>query len=219
MIGMVAVALSFSAIAQKNGDSKKINQEQKETKHRKFKGGENYEHLSLTDAQKQQLKSLNENFRQQMKDLHKQGNITVDQQKERRRALAKEHKDKVAAILTPEQRAQLDKNSKGRWKDGSRKDRPKGVRDDNGDERLGAVTKELNLTPEQSTKMKSINAAFKANLQNLKQNTSLSKEEKKEQMKKLMKQRRAEMEALLTNDQKEQLKNRQKNRPNRAAVK
>jgi hypothetical protein len=56
-------------------------------------------------------------------------------------------------------------------------------------------------------------------LQNVKQNASLSQEEKKEQMKKLMKQHRSEMEALLTNDQKEQLKSRQKNRPNRAAVK
>jgi Spy/CpxP family protein refolding chaperone len=219
MIGMIAVALTFSATAQKNGDSKKDNREQKETKHRKFKGGENYDNLNLTDAQKQQVKSLNENFRQKMKDLHKQGNITVDQQKEKRQALAKEHKDKIAAILTPEQRDQLSKNFKGDWKDGNRENRVRGSKDGGRDDRFGAFTKDLNLTPQQSAKMESINAAFRTNLQNVKQNASLSQEEKKEQMKKLMKQHRSEMEALLTNDQKEQLKSRQKNRPNRAAVK
>jgi hypothetical protein len=64
-----------------------------------------------------------------------------------------------------------------------------------------------------------MNATFKSNVESLRQNTSVSEKDKKEQMKKLMKQHRSDMEALLTNDQKEQLKSREKNRPNRTAVK
>ena len=209
IIGMMAVAISFSAMAQKNDKAQKHNR-QKNEKHGKFKGGENFDKLNLTDAQKAQMKTINESFRQQMQDLHKQGNITVDQQKQKREALTKEHRDKIAAILTPEQRAQVADNAKdfkGGKRDGARGDK------------FGDLTKDLNLTPEQKAKAASINSTFKTSLENIKQNTSLSQDQKREQMKSLMKQHRSDMEALLTNDQKEQLKSRQKNRPNRTTVK
>ena len=57
--------------------------ERKEANHDRFKRGENYEKLNLTDAQKTQVKTINDDFRKQMQDLHKQGNITVDEQKQK----------------------------------------------------------------------------------------------------------------------------------------
>lgn len=208
-LGMMAVALTFSAMAQTNGKgSDEKDREQKEFKHDRFKGGENFDKLNLTDAQKAQIKTINESFRQQMKDLHKQGNITVDEQKQKREALVKEHREKIAAILTPEQKQQAETFRKD-FKGG--RDKREG--------RFEDMTKDLNLTPEQSAKMASINSTFKTNLQNLRQNTSLSQDQKREQMKSLMKQHRSDMETLLTNDQKEQMKSRLKNRPNRTTVK
>ncbi|MCW3078713.1 hypothetical protein [Segetibacter sp.] len=210
VLGMMAVALTFTAIAQKDGSSNKNKNHEKESTYKKSKGGENFDKLNLTDAQKAQMKTINQNFRQQMQDLKKQGNITVDQQTQRREAIAKEHRAKIQAILTPEQRDQA-ANYKKDFKEG---------RKENGrDDRFEEITKDLNLTPDQSAKMSSINASFRTSLQNIRQNSTLGENEKREQMKKLMKQHRSDMEALLTNDQKEQLKSRQKNRPNRSAVK
>jgi hypothetical protein len=43
-----------------------------------------------------------------MQNLKNQGSLTVDQQREKRQALAREHRDKLHAILTPEQRKQAE---------------------------------------------------------------------------------------------------------------
>ncbi|MCW3105793.1 MAG: hypothetical protein JWQ09_299 [Segetibacter sp.] len=210
-LGIMAVVMAFSAMAQTTENSSdKNNSKHKEFKNKQFKGGENFDKLNLTDAQKAQVKTINESFRQQMQDLHKQGSITVDEQKQKREALVKEHKEKISAILTPEQRQQAEafkKEFKGSRKNGER------------GERFGDLAKDLNLTPEQSAKMSSINSTFRTNLQSIRQNSSLSKDEKREQMKSLMKQHRSDMEALLTNDQKEQMKSHLKNRPDRTPVK
>jgi Spy/CpxP family protein refolding chaperone len=210
IIGMMALALTFSAMAQKNDKANKNNDQQKEFKKKGSDGDKNVRQLNLTDAQKAQMKTINNNFRQQMQDLKKQGNITVDEQKQKREALAKEHKDKIAAILTPEQRNQAAayaKERKGNKKEGS------------GNDRFEEMTKDLHLNADQTAKMTSINSSFKANMQSIRQNSALQQDEKRDQMKKLMKQHRSDMEALLTNDQKVQFKSIQKNRSNRSAVK
>src|SRR4051812_28445805 len=109
VLGMMAVALTFSAMAQTNdGSADKAKSEQKEFKHKHARHGENFDKLNLTDDQKAQVKTLNESFRQQMQDLHKQGNMDVDARQQKRDALVKEHKEKLAAILTPEQRKQAE---------------------------------------------------------------------------------------------------------------
>ncbi len=60
--------------------------------------------------------------------------------------------------------------------------------------------------------MKELNSALRNNVKSIWQNTALSKEEKKEQMKNLMKKHKTDMEVLLSDEQKEQLRNRSKNR-------
>jgi Spy/CpxP family protein refolding chaperone len=210
-LSIMAVTMFFSAMAQSNEKSAdKKNLQHKEYKGRHFKGGENLDKLNLTDAQKAQMKTVNESFKKQMKDLNSKGNITVDQQRQQREAIVKAHKEQVSAILTPEQRSQVAAHTKDFR--GGRKD---GVRGRN----FSDITKDLNLSADQEVKMNAMNATFKSNVKSLRQNTSVSEKDKKEQMKKLMKQHRSDMEALLTNDQKEQLKSREKNRPNRTAVK
>ncbi|MDQ6813323.1 MAG: Spy/CpxP family protein refolding chaperone [Bacteroidota bacterium] len=227
VLGMMALALTFSAMSQTNNNS---NQGRKDGDERSFRGGGNLDKLNLTDAQKAQMKTINESFRQQMQDLRKQGNITVDEQKQKREALMKEHREKLAAILTPEQRKQAvsireerkedrmaerkDDKAEDKMQDRN-EDRIDGARGD----RFEGVSKDLNLTPEQSSKMASINSAFRTSLQSIRQNGTLTKEQKRDQMKSLMKQHQSDMESLLTDDQKQQLKSRQKNRLNRTVVK
>jgi Spy/CpxP family protein refolding chaperone len=221
VLGLFALTMTFASIAQSKN--------QHRLEHKEFRKGGMHEgagymeKLNLTDAQKTQVKTINEDFRQQMQNLKNQGSLTVDQQKEKRQALAREHRDKLNAILTPEQRKQAEafkqdfKGKEGDFSEGRKgdfKDGRKGGRDD----RFSEMTKDLNLTPEQSTKLATLNENFKNNLQSLQQNSSLSKEEKKEQMKSLMQKHKSEMESLLTTEQKKQLKNSMKNRSNRAVV-
>ena len=234
IVGLFALTMTFASMAQTSNQQGGAKQEHR--RGGKGDGAGYMEKLNLTDAQKTQVKTLNDNFRQQMQDLKNQGSLTVDQQKEKRQALAKEHRDRLEAILTPEQKKQAEsfkKDFKGKKGDfagrkgdkdekkgdftGMRKggkDRVKGNRAD----KFADVTKDLNLSADQS-KIASLNANFKSNLQNLQQNSSLSKDDKKEQMKSLMQKHRSELEALLTADQKKDLKSRMKNRPNRSAVK
>jgi Spy/CpxP family protein refolding chaperone len=220
VLGLFALTMTFASIAQSTDT--KGNTQQEHRRGGKHDGAGYYEKLNLTDAQKSEVKLLNDSYRKQMQDLRNQGSITVDQQKEKRQALSKEHREKLNAILTPEQRQQAEafkKDFKGKKGDfsgvrGNRKD-GKGERKD----RFTNLTKDLNLSADQSTKMASLNADFKNNIKSLQQNTSLTKEDKKEQMKSLMQKHRTELKDLLTADQKKDLKNRMKNRATRSAVK
>ncbi len=78
-----------------------------------------------------------------MQDLNKNKRISTDEQKEKRKELVKEHKEKISSILTPEQRKQAQDESReyAAHKHGKMHDK-----------RFKEMTKELNLTPEQSTK-------------------------------------------------------------------
>jgi Spy/CpxP family protein refolding chaperone len=72
------------------------------------KGMQGMEKLNLTDAQKQQMKTINQEFRTRMQSLQKNDNILVKDQKEQRKALIEERNNRIAAILTPEQKTQFE---------------------------------------------------------------------------------------------------------------
>ena len=124
--GLFAVAaFTFSAVAQDqtNTDQNKWNKE----RHGMHKGrdGRGLEKLNLTEAQKQQMKSINEEFRTKMQSLQKNDNILVKDQREQRKALITERKNRIAAILTAEQKSQLEQlrkehGEKGDWKQKSK---------------------------------------------------------------------------------------------------
>jgi len=222
-LGLFALTMTFASMAQT------ITDQQGSAKQEHRKGGRQegagyLEKLNLTDAQKLQSKTINDNYRQQMQDLKNQGSLTIDQQKEKRQTLAKEHRERLQAILTPEQRKQAEvlqkdlKGQRGDFAGGRRGDDKDGKRGDRSD-RFADLTKDLNLSADQSSKIASLNANFKSNLQSLQQNSSLTEQDKKEQMKSLMQKHKSEVESLLTADQKKELKSRQKNRPARPAVK
>ena len=224
ILGLFALTMTLSTIAQSPDQQKGRRQEHRQGA--KHQGDSYLEKLNLLDAQKTQIKSVNDNFRQQMQDLKNQGSLTADQQKEQRKELSRKHREQIQAILTPEQRKQaetLKQEFRGKKGDSSATEKTQhkdGKRDGNNrGGRFGDLTKELNLSPEQSARIASINESFKSNLQSLKQNTSVSKEDKREQMKSLAQKHKSSVEAILTADQKNELKNRLKNRPNRTAVK
>ncbi|HCO67929.1 MAG TPA: hypothetical protein DIT04_09290 [Dysgonomonas sp.] len=85
--------------------------------------------------------------------------------------------------------------------------KPNGHR--NGEHR---IMKELNLSEEQQTKLKSLNEDFKSQAKALKDDQSLSKEVKREKMKELSTSKRNQIQALLTPEQKAKISERKDKR-------
>ncbi len=144
-------------MAQKSIEKKENQMENKE-----FKGHNGLKTLNLTKDQKRQLKTINEDFKQQMQSLKTDNNISAKEQKEKREALVKEHQQKVDAILTPEQRmkaAELKSVSKANGAHhGNGKD---------GEDKIDKLTKDLDLTTDQQTRVKTLNENFKTDVENI----------------------------------------------------
>ena len=127
--GLFAIAaFTFSAVAQdQNTDQKKWNKERQGMhKGRDGRGMEAMQKLNLTDAQKQQMKSINEEFRTKMQSLQQNDNILVKDQKVQRKALMEERQNRIAAILTPEQKIQFEQFRKEHGPKGDFKNKTKG---------------------------------------------------------------------------------------------
>jgi Spy/CpxP family protein refolding chaperone len=218
IVAVAAVAISFTSIAQDQQGKKWDKKDRTEQR-----GGHSKiaEKLNLTDAQKTQAKTLNESFRKQMQELKANTSITDDQRKERREALAKEHRSQFEAILTPEQKAKaqdLKKDFKGDKKEG-RGERKEGKKDfgKGGEKNFEKMQQELGLTADQTSRMKSVNDKFKTDIQSIHSNSSLTQDQKKEQMQSLQKKHREEIQSLLTDEQKSKMKDHRKDHDRKQA--
>ena len=128
--GLFAIAaFTFSAVAQDkttDGQGKWNKERQGMHKGRDGRGMEAMQKLNLTDAQKQQMKSINEEFRTKMQSLQQNDNILVKDQKEQRKALMQERMNRISAILTPEQKTQFEQMRKEHGPKGDFKNKTKG---------------------------------------------------------------------------------------------
>src|SRR5258706_11065550 len=83
--------------------------------------------LNLTDEQKTEVKTINEDFKQQMTDLKKsEDKITVTEWKSKMSTIRKDHHEKMQKVLTDEQKASL-KNSMHEHKNDMRKHGARGL--------------------------------------------------------------------------------------------
>jgi Spy/CpxP family protein refolding chaperone len=162
-----------------------------------------FQKLNLTENQKAQLKTQRESMRKQMDELKKNDNITVKEWKAKREAIQKENKDKMTSILTNEQKAQLEK-----------------MKTDNDQKRQGMMMKRndrmkerLNLTSEQSAKMEKSRADVMAKSKAIRENKSLTDEQKRTQLKELHTQQQENMKSILTEEQLKKLKESKRQRP------
>lgn len=214
-LSLMAIAITFASIAQKHDKTGKHKDHKgKAGIEARHKGDFKADKLNLNGAQKAQVKAQNEQFKKQMEEL-KASNLSDDQKKVRRKEILDARRTQMAAILTPEQKQkaqgmkkEMGKKHGERMKDGDRK---------MGNDRKGGdkMKEELGLTDAQSSKMKTINENFRNTVKSIRSNDALTEDQKKEQMKKAQQKHKEDIGSLLTNEQKD----RMKNRPNRRAVK
>ena len=192
-LAVAALVFASSAIAQEQKSSndkakKEFRKEGKRGMHGKDRG-QFAKELNLTDAQKQQFKSLNEEYRTKFKALK-----DVDSKSETKtkaKALREEQHAKMQNILTAEQKtklAQLQEKRKAEAKE-------------RGKERGDKMKQELGLTEAQGQKIKTINEDFHAKAKAIKENKNLTDEQRKEQIKALNEQRKESMKSVLSAEQ------------------
>jgi hypothetical protein len=201
---------------------------------RKHKAKGDLKELNLSADQKAKMKSLREQHKSQMEAI-KAKLLTADQRKAEMKALHEKQRVEREAILTAGQRAEVAKR-KADYKDraktadfrkaGERRDTigrrggngAKGGFERKGGDR-GAMAAELNLTADQQQKVAAIQTNFRGQLETLKADQTLSKEQKRAKMQEIMKDQQTQLKTVLTKEQQEKMASLRKERGGRKAAK
>ncbi len=201
---MIAVsAFAFSASAQ----------DQRETKGKKdFDRGAHQKgmmkDLNLTDAQKAQMKANREEMKVKLDAIKANTSLTDDQRKQQKEALMLEQKAKMESILTTEQKAKMATSSLGQ----QGKDRKDGKRGHEGRGKgFEKMKTELGLSNDQATKLKALNEQSHTQMKAIRENTSLSEDVKKEQMKAVKENAKTQRQSILTAEQIKKMEELKKN--------
>ena len=206
ILGLTALTLTLSAMAQEEAKEKKSwgGGERKEMRggdHGKMQ--EMMEKLNLSEDQKAKMKAINDEFKNEM-DALKSQKFSEDVMKEKRMAIMKSRKEKIAAILTPEQKKQWEDMKPGK----GNKDHERGDKRESREEKFEAMAKELNLTADQSAKFKVLQSSLRTKIKDIRSSTSLSEEQKKSEMKEVYKNHKKSVEEILTPEQRKQMKDK-----------
>lgn len=180
---LLAVVVAGSAIAQDQ-------QPKREGPGRQFHHGYTQQ-LNLTDAQKAEMKTINEDFKKQWSELQKNEDITVREWKSKMKSIREDHQKKVQSVLTDEQKAKAEK---------LRQDR-KGKMHKKGKGNLENFKKDLNLTPEQEAALKQNRTEMMQKMKAIREDKTLSEEQKKVEFKKFREQQHQSLKSILTEEQ------------------
>ena len=157
--------------------------------------------LNLTDEQKTEVKSINEDFKQQMTDLKKsEDKITVTEWKSKMATIRKDHHEKMQKVLTDEQKTSLKKMMHER----------RGDMKKHGARRLEHMKKELNLTDDQVTALKKNHEDMGQKYKALREDKNLTEDQKKVELKKFKEQQHESLKSILTEEQLQKLDQQKK---------
>jgi Spy/CpxP family protein refolding chaperone len=159
--------------------------------------------LNLTDEQKQQAKTINQDYHNKVTALEKEDNITLKDYRAQKAALEKERRDKFHALLTPEQKNKMAESKK------KQHERMKMM----AQKRMEKMKTNLSLTDEQVMKIKEQQQSMLQQEKAIKEDTTLSREQKREQFLSLHKTYKDNVNSILTP---EQIKKREELRNERA---
>ena len=149
------------------------------------------ERIHYTPEQRKQVAAINKDYHQKAQDLFKQDNLTLKQYKAGLVTLQKEKKDKMAALLTPQQKDELAARRK-------RMDENRQVMEV---ARLERLKLRLNLTDDQVARIKAGQENLHSQVKAIHENDNLLPQQKMEQMKALLAKRNDTYKAVLTPEQ------------------
>lgn len=155
--------------------------------------------LNLSEQQKQQIQPILESKKPQLDVIRNDAQAKVQQ-------VMAGVDAQIRPLLTPEQQAKLDQLKARRQqgeKDGDAHGGPRAEGQKHGGpaEHLQKMKEELGLTADQEADIKQVFEESRPQMQELHENSSLSPEQKREQMRQIMEANRAKIRALLTPEQ------------------
>ena len=169
--------------------------------------GDAMQKLNLTDEQKNEMKTINEDFKQQMTELKKsEDKITVTEWKSKMSTIRKDHHEKMQKVLTDDQKASL-KTMK--------REHGKRFRQDKHN-RIERMKKDLNLTDEQTAAVEKSLAESLKKTRAVYEDKTLTEEQKKVEMKKFMEQHHENLKSILTPEQLQKLEQQKKQHKHQA---
>ena len=193
IVGLAVVLMASVAVNAQDRDSSFHSKRQHSFRHHQH--GMMAKKLNLSDQQKEQLKNLNADFNKKLADFKKNDNITVKEYKSGMRSLRKEHKAQFEAILTQEQKDQLAKMKADRMQTAKT----------NAAARADKMKATLGLSDAQAGQLKDIRMKTFAKMKAIHADSSLSHEQKHEQVKSLVKEQHDQLKTILTPEQLTQL--------------
>jgi Spy/CpxP family protein refolding chaperone len=174
-----------------------------------------FEQLNLSDDQKSRLQAIREDFKKGSEELKNTAQLSTEEKQARRKELHQQFRSQSEAVLTPSQKEQLSKmkaDRKTTYKAG------KGKWNKSGEARKSAgknFQQELGLNAEQQQKISNLRSEFRPKMEALRNETGLTKEQKKAKMMELKKQQQEQMKALLTPEQIQKMEAMRKQRSNK----
>ena len=177
-------------------------------RHKGGRGGLNLrgmaQKLNLTAEQQTQITTILQSSRAQSQGVRGDSSLTEAQQQERMKAIHKASRDAVMNLLTPAQQTQLQQMM-------AQRRAGKGVN-------VRKMAQELNLSDAQKEQMKSIRQRSTSAIMAVRNDTSLSPEQKRAQLKTIRTQVKDSIDAVLTPEQQAKMQEiRQERRAHRGA--
>ena len=153
--------------------------------------------LNLSEAQKSQIQSISTRARADAQAVKSNEDLTPEQKRAQTKTIRNNARQAINAVLTPAQREQL-KQMRREGRSG------KGGKGRGGDSVKFA--QKLNLSLSQQAQIKTIRQSARADIEAVKSNTSLTQEQKREQLKAIHNNVQNAISAVLTPAQREQWK-------------
>lgn len=194
LLGVLAFALALPVVHAQEKTNKEHDKVTATHERRLGKRGKHarggYENLNLNETQKVEIDKINKDYRSAVADMKKkESTLTAKEYHTQMRALNEKRRTDADKVLTKEQKAMMQQNREG----------GKGKR--NAEGRSERMKSDLGLTDDQSAKMKNLNAETHKKVKDIRENTELTSEQKKEQIAAAFKLQREEMKRILTPDQ------------------
>jgi len=158
--------------------------------------------IGLTEDQKGKLKSIHENSRSQLQALRADQSLTEEQRHEKARAIRETTRQQVIGILTPQQQ-ELMRNRMERRGPG-REGLGKGF--GRGSDSAADGTNALNLSESQRSQLKSIHESTRSQIGAIRNDASLTREQKMEKIRSLHQGTRQQLSTILTPEQQEKIR-------------
>ena len=156
--------------------------------------------LNFSELQKAQAKSIKEDYRKKMHNINRNEEVTVKVMRDNKEALIKEKKRKMDALLTTEQKT----------KRGQLLTVKKAKAELEFTNRLAKMKTNLGLSDEQVAQIRLQKTSTKVKMDKLKTSESLSRSEKKEQMRTLKAEEKEQSEKIFTPDQIKKIEEKKK---------